>query len=71
MKHPRAKEEELPQAMNAEDLEKVISDFALAANRAKEAGFDGVEIHSAHGYLLNQFYSPITNQRTDQYGDPW
>lgn len=68
VKHPRAKAEELPQAMNTEDLEKVISDFALAAGRAKEAGFDGVEIHSAHGYLLNQFYSPITNQRTDQYG---
>lgn len=68
VKHPRAKEEEMPQAMNTEDLEKVISDFALAAGRAKEAGFDGVEIHSAHGYLLNQFYSPITNQRTDQYG---
>lgn len=54
--------------MALNDIEKVVADFASAAIRVKEAGFDGVEIHSAHGYLLNQFYSPITNKRTDEYG---
>ena len=54
--------------MTDEDIKKVISDFSAAARRAKEAGFDAVEIHSAHGYLLNQFYSPLTNKRTDAYG---
>lgn len=57
----------LPKEMSAADLEKVIGDFTKAALRAKKAGFDGVEIHSAHGYLLNQFYSPLTNKRTDAY----
>lgn len=50
------------------DILKVVSDFKNAAARAKEAGFDAVEIHSAHGYLLNQFYSPLTNKRNDSYG---
>ena len=54
--------------MTASDIERVVSQFALSALTVKEAGFDGVEIHSAHGYLLNQFASPITNQRTDVYG---
>lgn len=58
----------VPEAMTLQDIEKVIRDFAAAALRAKEAGFDGVEIHSAHGYLLNQFFSPLSNKRTDAYG---
>lgn len=57
----------LPKEMTASDIEKVIQEFAQSALRAELAGFDGVEIHSAHGYLLNQFYSPLTNKRTDSY----
>lgn len=53
--------------MTHQDIEIVIADFAAAAKRSKEAGFDGVEIHSAHAYLLNQFYSPLINKRTDEY----
>ena len=68
LKHPKAKDNRLPKAMTAQDLEKVIANFKEAARRAQAAGFDGVEIHSAHGYLLNQFYSPLTNHRTDEYG---
>lgn len=62
-----ARNGEMPEAMEPAQIEAVVNDFALAAKRAKEAGFDGIEIHSAHGYLLNQFYSPITNKRTDAY----
>lgn len=58
----------LPREMDAHDIEATIDAFRQAARRAKTAGFDGVEIHSAHGYLLNQFYSPLTNRRTDAYG---
>lgn len=58
---------EMPQEMTQEDINRVVRDFASAAKRAKDAGFDGVEIHSAHGYLLDQFYSPLTNKRTDEY----
>ena len=57
----------IPKEMTHTDIEKVIEDFTNAALRAKKAGYDGVEIHSAHGYLLNQFYSPLTNKRTDKY----
>lgn len=57
----------VPLEMSTNDIQEAISDFTKAAIRAKQAGFDGVEIHSAHGYLLNQFYSPLTNKRTDEY----
>lgn len=67
VKIPRPTATDIPREMNRMDIEKVIEDFARAAGRAKEAGYDGVEIHSAHGYLLNQFYSPLTNKRNDEY----
>ncbi|MDT2524344.1 NADH:flavin oxidoreductase [Enterococcus raffinosus] len=57
----------IPQEMIYEEIQKVVTDFASAALRAKKVGFDGVELHSAHGYLLNQFYSPLTNKRKDVY----
>lgn len=65
--HPKQKEE-LPMEMTAQQIHEVTIWFAQAALRAKQAGFDGVEIHSAHGYLLNQFFSPLANHRTDEYG---
>ncbi len=57
-----------PVEITASGIKKIVTDFAAAARRCKEAGFDGVEIHSAHGYLLNQFFSPLTNRREDEYG---
>ena len=59
---------ELPAEIKLEGIKEIIKDFAAAARRAKEAGFDLLEIHGAHGYLLNEFYSPLTNHRQDQYG---
>ncbi len=57
-----------PVAMSAEQIEATVRRFAVAATRAEQAGFDGVEIHAAHGYLLSQFLSPLVNKRTDQWG---
>ena len=59
---------EAPREMTTEEVAQLPELFAAAARRAKAAGYDGVEIHSAHSYLLNQFYSPLTNKRTDAYG---
>ncbi|MDD7365609.1 MAG: NADH:flavin oxidoreductase [Olsenella sp.] len=59
---------ELPRAMDAADIARVVEAFARAARRARLAGFDGVEVHAAHGYLLDQFFSPLTNLREDDYG---
>lgn len=58
----------IPRELGREEIAGIAAAFADAAQRAEKAGFDGVEIHSAHSYLLNQFYSPLTNKRTDEYG---
>ena len=59
---------ETPKAMSVEDIAHLLKEFEVAAQNAKAAGFDGIEIHSANGYLLDQFLQDKTNQRTDQYG---
>lgn len=61
-----------PRALTTAEIEEIVGAFAAAARRAWAAGFDAVEVHGAHGYLLSQFASPITNRRTDAYGgDLW
>jgi 2,4-dienoyl-CoA reductase-like NADH-dependent reductase (Old Yellow Enzyme family) len=57
-------------AMTVEEIEIVCSAFGDAALRAQKGGFDGVEVHGGHGYLINQFLAPLFNRRTDQYGGP-
>ena len=57
-----------PRELSTLDIQLLVRDFAAAAVRAVEVGFDLIEIHAAHGYLLHQFYSPLANTRTDQYG---
>lgn len=60
--------DKMPLALDAEGIVKVKSDFKRAAQRALAAGFDVIEIHAAHGYLIHQFLSPLSNQRSDEYG---
>jgi 2,4-dienoyl-CoA reductase-like NADH-dependent reductase (Old Yellow Enzyme family) len=57
-----------PRALSVDEIAGVAQAFAVAAKRSVAAGFDAVEIHGAHGYLIHQFLSPLSNNRTDQYG---
>lgn len=61
-------DEKIPVALDKKGIQKVISDFKSATKRALKAGFQVLEIHAAHGYLLHQFLSPLSNLRTDEYG---
>ncbi|MFT4710612.1 MAG: 2,4-dienoyl-CoA reductase-like NADH-dependent reductase (Old Yellow Enzyme family) [Bacteroidia bacterium] len=63
-----AKDFEVPREATVEDIERTIAAFAAAARRCAEAGFDGVEIHGAHGYLITQFLGTISNTRSDEWG---
>jgi len=61
-------QDDLPHALNERGVTQVIADFKLAAQRALMAGYKVIEVHAAHGYLIHQFLSPVSNQRTDRYG---
>lgn len=65
---PFAPEHAPPREMSVADIEKLVESFVAAAKRAVEAGFQIIEIHGAHGYLLHEFLSPLSNKRTDSYG---
>jgi anthraniloyl-CoA monooxygenase len=67
---PYYEHSQIPKEMDRGDIERVRDDFARAAAMAEEAGFDIIEIHFAHGYLLASFVSPLTNRRADEYGGP-
>jgi anthraniloyl-CoA monooxygenase len=59
---------QVPREMTRADMDKTVADYVAAVKRADRAGFDMIELHAAHGYLLASFISPITNKRTDEYG---
>lgn len=65
---PWGKDWPTPVALDEVGIEQVINDFVAAAERADEAGLDYIELHSAHGYLIHSFLSPLSNRRTDDYG---
>jgi len=60
-----------PKEMSLQDIETFKKAFIDSVKRALKAGFDAIEIHNAHGYLLHEFISPVSNKRTDEYGGSW
>jgi anthraniloyl-CoA monooxygenase len=67
---PWSEENQIPEAMTRDDMDAVRDQFVAAARRGRDAGFDVLVLHAAHGYLLSSFISPLTNTRTDEYGGP-
>ncbi|MBO3789330.1 NADPH dehydrogenase NamA [Bacillus amyloliquefaciens] len=65
---PFDEQSKIPAEMTTEQIKETIQEFKQAAARAKEAGFDIIELHAAHGYLMHEFLSPLSNHRTDEYG---
>jgi 2,4-dienoyl-CoA reductase-like NADH-dependent reductase (Old Yellow Enzyme family) len=65
---PYKERDPVPHALDREEIKTLVSDFTKAALRAKEAGFEVIELHAAHGYLLHEFLSPLSNKRTDEWG---
>lgn len=68
IRNPRDEKGEVPRAVTKNEIQEVVEAFAKAAERTVAAGFDGIEVHCAHGFLLSEFMSPLTNKRTDEYG---
>lgn len=62
--------QQTPRALTIDEIEEIVDSFASAIQRAREVGFDGVQLHAAHGWLLSSFLSPHTNKREDRYGGP-
>lgn len=65
---PYKEHSKIPKEMTTEEIKKTIEAFKSGASRARKAGFDVIELHGAHGYLINEFLSPLANKRTDEYG---
>jgi len=65
---PFKEEDDAPVSLTKEEIKRIVADFKSAAGRALKAGYKVIEIHGAHGYLINEFLSPLSNHRTDEYG---